>query len=85
MIEHAYEMIRKRQILNEFLHCLQMTERFRKLSRLEYVQDTERGEEYVIPEFFIGDGEQAFYAKGNRICVTADSDVAMLKDILTNL
>lgn len=85
MIDYTEEVIRKKQILNEFLHCLQMTERFGKLSRLDYVQDTERGEEYVVPEFFIGNGEQVLYAKGNRICVTADSDVAMLKDILINL
>ena len=70
----------KYEFCNEFCGLLQTTEQYKDLAELTYYKD-ENEDEWVRPHWRTPAGEFV----GRRICVTADSETAMIKDILRGI
>lgn len=70
--------LRKEMFCSDFAKLLKTTEHFADLEGLYYTEDT-AGEEFVVPVWKQPDGLNRI---GSPICVTADSETAIIKDVL---
>ena len=70
--------MKKDKFCKELGKLLSRTERFEDLMSLEYVK--EEGGEYAIPYWWDDANKRGF--AGARIDITADSETAIIKDVL---
>ena len=70
----------KKQFCSELAKLLQKTEQHKDLAQLEYYKD-KNGEEWVTPAWKTEEGG----CFGKSICVTADSETAIIKDVLKGI
>ena len=72
--------MKKRTFCEKLCLLLQETEQHKDLAQLEYYKD-KNGEEWVTPAWKTEEG--GYF--GKSICVTADSETAIIKDVLKGI